>query len=100
MGYQISHPDDKDTHVGLLVNHTIFHSDLTIAERAQGLHFVVTDNIINTEFAIRPISYQYPDVDEDEGLLCYAQHHEISPNNELVIPHDSDPNSDSDSDSD
>jgi hypothetical protein len=94
MGYQISHPEDKDTCLGLLINHTIFHSELTLAERAQGLHFVALNQIINTEFAIRPVSYQYPDVAEDEGVMCYAQHHELNPNNELVIPPD--PDSDSD----
>jgi hypothetical protein len=96
MGYQISHPEDKDTCFGLLMNHTVLHSDLTLTERAQGVQFVVFDNVINTEFAIHPISYQYPDVEEDEGLLCTAQHHELSPNNELVIPPDSDSDSDSD----
>jgi hypothetical protein len=96
IGYQISHPEDKDTCFGLFVNHTIFHSDLTLAERAQGLQFVVLDNVINTEFAIRPIFYQYPDVEEDEGLISTAQHHELGPNNELVIPPDSDSDSDSD----
>jgi len=94
MGYQISHPEDKETHFGLLINHTVLHSDLTLAERAQGLQFVVLDHVINTEFAIRPISYQYPAVEEDEGLICYAQHHELTPNNELVIPPDSDSDSD------
>jgi hypothetical protein len=94
MGYQISHPEDKDTHLGMFVNYIVLHNELTLAERAQGLQFVVLDHVINTEFAIRPISYQYPDVAEDEGQICTAQHHELSPNNELVIPPDSDSDSD------
>ena len=98
MGYQISYPEDKDTHLGLFVNHTILHSDLTLAERAQGVQFVVFDHVINTEFAIIPIAQQYTDVTEDHGLICFAQHHELVPNYELVIPPDSDSDSDSDSD--
>jgi hypothetical protein len=90
MGYQISHPEDKDTRFGLLVNYMVFHSDLTLAERAQGLHFVVLNNVINTEFAILPVDQQFTDVDEDDGFICSAVHHELSPNNELVIPPDSD----------
>ena len=96
MGYQISHPEDKETHVGLLVNHMAFHSDLTLTERAQGVQFIVLNNVINTDFIIRPIAQQFTDITEENGQICIAQHHELSPNNELVIPSDSDSDSDSD----
>ena len=96
MGYQISHPEDKDTCFGLLVDHTILHNDLTLAERAQGVQFVVLDGVMNTEFAIISVAQQYTEVTEDHGVICFAQHHEVSPNNELVIPPDSDSDSDSD----
>jgi len=98
IGFQISHPEDKETDYGFLDKDYAYNSPLTLAERAQGLQFVFLNNTINTTFTIIPMNQQYTDLTDEHGSIQYAQHHEISPNNLLVIPQNSESDSDTDSD--
>uniref|UniRef100_A0A6C0AQC1 Uncharacterized protein n=1 Tax=viral metagenome TaxID=1070528 RepID=A0A6C0AQC1_9ZZZZ len=98
LGYQLSYPSDKYTKFGEYENHYCYLNSLTIQQRSQGLRFVYNDDSesINTMYPIITMEDSFnEEIPESAGIIVFANHHIIEPNLSIVIPPDSDSDSDS-----
>jgi len=96
LGYQESHPSDKNTSHGLLTQYFEKDCDISLDYRSDGIQLVIApDNTLNGDFGFLTATESYNQVVPEGHTVTVIPHTFVDPNPFFTEMH---PDSDSDSD--